>query len=292
MNNIEEYKKERLPLIKENAYINGFIKANKLDDSFISEHFNSFNDCLLSLELCKNCPGLDNCKQRKRGEYVGLEYDGLLNNNINYCDLYLMKEKYSEYASKFVYSDIPDSLYELNLNNIPVDDDALKQLFVMSHAILDGTRKKGLYIYGDIGVGKTYMCIALANSLLQKNKKVAFIKTNDFATKMAQIIMEDVQKYERIVNRIKKADYVIFDDIGSEPVSEFVRDRLLFNILDFRMEHKLCTIFTSNLDKKTLYNHYADSKNSIKAQRLIERIDVLSDNYCLKGEDKRRNNND
>ena len=290
MSEFEEYKNQRIDKILHNDYINEFLTKNSFDVAFINEHFNVFNDCLSSLEACKNCKGLDECNQKKKGEYLGLINNGFINNEVHYCDKYINKENEINKSSMFVYSDIPTILYDLNLDNIETDNEQ-KDLFILAYQIYQDKRIKGLYIYGNIGVGKTYLSIALANSLLNKGRKVAFIKTNDFATMMAKQIMDDVQKYEYLVNRIKKADYVIFDDIGSEPVSEFVRDRLLFNILDYRMENKLTTIFTSNLDTNSLLMHYSfETKNSIKAKRLLERIEILTDNYCLKGVDKRRIN--
>lgn len=286
------YKQARLISLYENPYIKEFIEKNNFSSSFVSDHFMVFDECLSSLELCKNCTGLENCKQRKRGEVVGLTNDGFVNNNIIYCKNYLEYEKYENQTKEFVYTDIPQIHFDLSLNNILLDEDEIKNLFGLCYQIYEGERTKGLYIEGELGVGKTYMCIALANSLLAKHKKVAFIKVNDFVTKMSQLIREDVNEYESIVKRIKKADYVFFDDIGSETVTEFSRDRLLFNILDYRMENRLCTIFTSNLDLKSLQKHFSIEQDSLKALRIIERINVLSDEYYLSAINKRRISDD
>ncbi len=157
--------------------------------------------------------------------------------------------------------------------------------------ILEGKRKKGLYIYGDLGVGKTYMCIALANSLASKGNKVAFLKSNFFINRMRQLIATDTNLYEKIIRDVKECQYLIIDDIGSETVSAYSRDDLLFNILDYRMEHKLVTIFTSNLSKNSLLEHYTydkDNSSSMRSRRLLERVDILSDDFVLNGQNKRR----
>ena len=75
-------------------------------------------------------------------------------------------------------------------------------------------------------------------------------------------------------------------------VSEFVRDDILFRILDYRLENKLTTIFTSNLNKSDLLKHYTydrkDNSNLMNAKRLMERIDILADDYVLSGRNLRR----
>ena len=287
MNNFEDYKKERLSKIKSNKIVGTFIKRNNFTDEFVNDNFNVFNNSLKSLEICENCLGLDSCKQARKGELVGLTFDKILSNNMIICKkLSNYNDQYKHLAS-FVYSDIPQIYADVNLNNIGYDNDSLGQLLVMVNNINDLKTNKGLYIYGDLGVGKTYMCIALANSLVLNNKKVSFVKINDFVTKMGELIREDAYEYDSLLNKIKKSEYLIIDDIGSETVSEFTRDRLLFNILDYRMENKLCTIFTSNLDKKSLLKHF-NNGNETNAKRIFERIDILADDYLLTGNNKRR----
>lgn len=281
-------KSQKIVEIVNNKYIKNFIDNNNLSSSFIADNFSVFEDCFESLKLCANCPGLDKCKQKKKGEFLGLVNEGFVNNNVNYCKYLEVEERKEEYIRSFVYSDIPAIYADLNLNNIEISEDELKPLYVMCYDIYENKRNKGLYIYGDFGRGKTYMSIALANSLVKKGKKVAFIKVSDFATKMAELIRDDAYEYERLVRRINKVDYLFLDDLGTELVTEFTRDKLLFNILDYRMEHKLTTVICSNLDKKTLLQTYSGNQNSTKAKRIFERIDILTEDFCLKGTDKRR----
>ena len=287
MNNFESMKKKQIELIKKDELISKFIKHYKFDDEFINDNFNIFNNCYTSIEMCKKCTGLNTCPQAKQGEFVGLTYNGLLNNNMVCCNKEIKKQEVIRHANSFVYSDIPMVHSTVNLDNITVKESSLKQLYVMAYKILEGKTNKGLYIYGDLGVGKTYMSIALANSLVDKGYKVSFIKLNDFVNKMFEYIKDDTVEYESVLDRVKKSDYLFVDDIGAENVTEFTRDRLLYNILDYRMENKLCTIFTSNFDKKSLAKHFS-SQDDISSKRLMERIDILTEDYCLTGKNKRR----
>lgn len=287
MNDYENYKLDRLNKIKTNKVISTFINRNHFNDEFIKNNFHTFDNCLKSLEICEKCNGLNSCSQIRKGELVGLTFDGFLSNNMVICKKQLVHDDEYILSDRFVYSDIPEIYGNVNLNNIICDNDSLANLFVLVNKIADFKTNKGFYIYGDLGVGKTYMCIALANSLVLKNKRVSFIKINDFVTKMGELIRDDAYEFDTILNSVKKSDYLIIDDIGSELVSEFSRDRLLFNILDYRMENKLCSIFTSNFDKKALFNHF-NNGNETNAKRIFERIDVLTIDHLLTGNNKRR----
>ncbi len=283
--------KKLISALKNISYTKDFIEKHQISNEYISSHLSCFIDCVESLKICDECKGLESCKQAKKGEIITLNYDDIPYNDVTYCKLYLNKKREDKRINNFVYSDIPKEYKDLNLSNIKILDDNIKGLLIAAIGILENKRNKGLYIYGDLGVGKTYMCIALANSLANKDKKVAFLKSNFFINRMRQLIATDTIKYEEIIRKVKMSEYLIIDDIGSETVSAYSRDDLLFNILDYRMEHKLITIFTSNLSKSSLLEHYTydkDSSSIMRAKRLLERIDILSDDFVLKGENKRR----
>lgn len=276
-------------------YIKSFIEKNNLSNTYLLDHLSSFIDTYESLEKCKNCKGLDNCTQAKKGEYVSLNYDGEVYNEVAYCKLYLKALNLNHVLSNFVRNDIPENLRDLTLKNIEIPDSNIEGLLAKCLGILNGTRNKGLFIHGDMGVGKTYMCIALANSLALKDKKVGFVKVSSFVNELRYIDKEDknyAKRLNKALDTLKKVDYLILDDIGSESVTEFSRDDILFNILDYRMENNKLTIFTSNLTKEALFEHYKydrkDNTSSLRAKRLLERIDLLSEDYCLLGNNKRR----
>lgn len=279
--------------MSKNKYINDFNKKNKLDNTNILNHFYTYLDSYESIKKCESCSGLKSCKQDKQGEIITLNYDGTIFNEITYCDYCLAKMKEQNHVNSFVFSDIPANYNDLTLESINLPDEYTEQLCALCFDILDGKRNKGLYIFGDLGVGKTYMSIALANSLVNKGKKVAFIKSNYFINNMRKLVAQNNGEYENIIDRIQRVSYLFIDDIGSETVSSYSRDDLLFKILDYRMENKLTTIFTSNLSKEALEKTYSNDKNDntsiVRAKRLIERIDILTDNYVLKGNNKRRN---
>jgi len=282
----------QLEYIKKDSYLGQFIKDNMISDDFIIKHPNLFMSVLESRNKCVNCKGLYNCCQLSKGERLALSNNGVIISEIELCDYLIQENKKSELANSFVYSDIPSNLVDVDLNTLDLLDDGQKMLCAKMMAILTGKENKGLYISGDLGVGKTYLCIGLANALAKKKKKVAFMKATTFINEVRKLVISDQGLYDSYINKMKECTYLFIDDIGSESVSSFSRDDVLFNILDYRMENKLTTIFTSNLNKEDLLNHYTfdkkDNSNLMRARRLMERIDILSEDYVLSGKNKRR----
>lgn len=282
---------KELDIVKNDPYFSELIKKNNLDDKYIIEHINSFLRVLESRNKCLNCKGLYMCNQRSKGQRLSLDYKNVLLEEIEYCEYSLRELKKKKLLNDYVYCDVPENLSEIDLDNVSYTKDQ-EELYALLLGLLHDKSDKGLYICGDLGVGKTYLCTALANSLVKNKKKVAFVKVSNFFNQMKADVINNSELVDKTINALKSSDYLILDDIGSEAVSAFVRDDILFRILDYRLENKLITIFTSNLNKDELLKHYQydrkEKSNLMNAKRLVERIDILTDDYVLSGKNMRR----
>lgn len=276
--------------LKNDALIQ-LMKKNGFSDDFIQMHFNLLKRVAVSRALCKDCKGLYMCSQPSKGQRLILNRVPVPIEEIEYCDFALVENRKKELMNSYVYCDIPYDLMGIDLETVSYTDEQ-EQLYLRLAAILHQKVSKGLYICGDLGVGKTYLCTALANSLVKKKERVAFVKVTDFFNRMRSFFNTDSQQIDKNISLLKKADYLFLDDIGSEAVSEFVRDDILFRILDYRLDHSLTTIFTSNLTKEELLKQYQydrkEKSNLMNAKRLLERIDILTDDYVLSGKNMRR----
>lgn len=282
---------KELDIIKADKYLNEFIKKNNLSDEFLNNNINKFLRVLKSRKMCETCKGLNMCPQASRGERLSLNYKDVVFEEIEYCDYALILKKKQQLSKSYVYNDVPDNLIDIDLNSVDYTDEQ-KGLYLNLAKILHNKTDKGLYVCGDLGVGKTYLCIALANSLVKLGHKVGFVKVSNFFNEMKSYVVNNSSLIDININKLMKVEYLILDDIGSEAVSEFVRDDILFRILDYRLENKLITIFTSNLNQEELLKHYTydrkDKANLMNAKRLMERIDILTDDYVIVGKNMRR----
>lgn len=277
-----------ITFIKNEPYIKKVIDKYNISDEEINNNLPVFEEAYKSLNICRNCPGLDKCPQKLKGAVFTVGYDEMPINVLRYCKHIKGEQRLDDLRANYVYTDIPKSLLSINLDNINCLNEWQELLFKPLDDIARKERDKGVYIYGNFGVGKTYFASALANTLVAEGNKVVFVKCNSFATDMFALVTNDSSAFDSVLNEIKNADYVIFDDIGTENVTAFSRDRLLYNILDYRMENKLCTIFTSNLDIVSLEKHFNQLTDN-NAGRICERIKTLADEFVLKGENQRHN---
>ncbi len=291
---IQKIKNDNLKKILSDNTILNFLHDNHLANIYVEDNYLKFLDYFNSINMCKDCQGLSACRQASKGQCVQMSLikpENIIINeivNCHYTNEKIEKERHLRY---FVYNDIPSMYHNIFFQDVyrGCQD---KDLTITSAYILSGKESKGIYLYGDLGVGKTYIVISLMNSLALKKKDVAFVKVGSLIEKLRLLNVHDRSRYDSIISSLKKVTYLSLDDIGTESVTSFSRDDILFNILDYRMEHKLTTIFTSNADIAKLKAIYQfdkyENEDVIKANRLIERVDKLTNKFCLKGENLRQ----
>lgn len=120
-------------------------------------------------------------------------------------------------------------------------------------------RGKGLLLYGDCGVGKTYAAACIVNALVDSG--VPCLMTSFSRVLNTLWSVENKQAYIDSLNRV---DLLVIDDLGAERQSEYAAEQV-FNIIDTRSRAKLPMIVTTNL---TLREMTTPSAN----KRIYERI--------------------
>ena len=146
---------------------------------------------------------------------------------------------------------------------------------------LKDKKGRGLYLSGSFGSGKTYLISALFNELEISKDAITEVV---YLPETLRNMKEDFSLVEDKVNYLKNVDILLIDDIGAENVTAWGRDEILGTILQYRMNNKLSTFFTSNLTLEELEVHLSISKNSedkVKARRIIERIKELTEDLEL-----------
>ena len=164
--------------------------------------------------------------------------------------------------------------------------------FIMekNHAIILGYGEEALTIIEEFIKAKVKTIVILSEHNVDViRKRVSFIKVPLFIQDIKQS-MYDNEYRQDMIGHLRFSEVLVLDDIGSEAITPWTRDEILFPILDYRMNHELKTYFTSNYTLEELEQHYClrDKENGYVASlRLMERIKALSTPVSLLGKSRR-----
>ncbi|EGQ22287.1 primosomal protein DnaI [Mammaliicoccus sciuri] len=276
---------------------------------FISEHSDEINTEVVNRSLgklyefstashaCERCPNLEGCVNVMKGFEPKLVIaQRLIDLDYVVCPTKQLDDERRN-VSKMVNSMyMPKDVMEARLSNVDFKtEDSRVQIMRAAKNFLntiDSTGEipeRGLYLYGDYGVGKSFILGALANELATRKIQTVVVYVPEFLREMKQSIQN--QTLDEKVEFVKKAPILMLDDIGAETMSSWTRDEVLGTILQYRMAEKLPVFFTSNFDYDVLEHHLTTSqrgeKEPMKAGRLMERIRMVSTPLKLGGKNWR-----
>ena len=285
-----EKETELIKSLKKDERVIEFLNENNLDISIVDTFPNKFNNWLDDLNVCNRCNGLKYCKQPNKGKYFNLIYDGVFSKELVMCDYLINDYKKRKHLGNYYINDLSDSMSFVEFDKINFEDEDTRYLNNVSR-VFDCLEAKdyGLFIYGSIGSGKTYIAACACNKLAKEGYKVSFVNLPLFSQRIKTMLENN--EYQKEINKLINSDFLVIDDIGAESVTSWFRDEILFTILNERMENKRWTWFTSNEDFNSLKKHFEinnrNIQETIKAERIMARIKTLSKPLEMLGKDRR-----
>ena len=232
-------------------------------------------------------------------DYIAKGYKPILVMNHGYADVsyeetpeLIAAEKEAAIKNRLKLINLPATLKKASLAQVDLDDLGRLPVFEKLLAFVEQypTIRKGIYLYGDFGVGKSFMVAALAHDLSEKRGvSSTLLHYPSFVIDVKNAISDGNVK--TLVDEIKLSEVLILDDIGAEQSTAWVRDEILQVILQYRMQENLPTFFTSNFNFEDLEKHFAKGKNgndeTWEARRVMERIRYLAEETRLEGVNRR-----
>lgn len=277
---------------EKNEKFRTFVEKLNLPIEELSKYTSILEECLEEYECCKHCKGLAACKNKIEGHaYLPRVHNNKLEFGYMSCKYKEKVEEESKYLKNVYSIDIPKDIREAKMKDIYMEDrnrfETIKWLnnFIQNYEKDKNT--KGLYLHGSFGCGKSYLIAAMLNELAKRGVKSGIIFWPDF---LRNLKSKFVDGYEQEIEKVKKLPILFIDDIGAETTTPWSRDEVLCPIVQYRMQEHLPTFFTSNLDYKTLEQHFSMTKDGvekIKAKRIIERIIQLTDSIEMVSENLR-----
>ena len=232
-------------------------------------------------------------------DYIAKGYKPILVMNHGYADVsyeetpeLIAAEKEAAIKNRLKLINLPASLKKVSFADVDADDE---KRFTVFQRLVEFSEayphvRKGLYLYGDFGVGKSFMVAALAYDLSEKRGvSSTLLHYPSFVIDVKNAIGDGNVK--TLVDEIKLSEVLILDDIGAEQSTAWVRDEILQVILQYRMQENLPTFFTSNFNFEELEQHFAKGKHgndeTWEARRVMERIRYLAEETRLEGVNRR-----
>lgn len=133
----------------------------------------------------------------------------------------------------------------------------------------------GLYLYGDVGTGKTALACAVLNELHKTGQRVRFVRVSELLKMLVQSETGD-----QVYDRMMAVPVLCLDDIGAQKGSDYAR-QMLVSIADGRTDRGHRTLWTSNLNLDSLATFLGDD------ERLSSRIAGNAKVVAMDGDDYR-----
>ena len=239
-------------------FVNSLKKNPLLKGENITEaNANLYSQMAKSLEHCKMCPSLDECPNSLKGYIKRVEGSQL---KVYPCR-YLKNEE----------------ILNCSLSDVSCDTQGKKKAYSAAVNFLTNIKIQnttGIYLYGEFGVGKTFILAALNHELSKIGKTTLFAYFPDLA-RYIKGIMYETEKLEKLIDELKKCDVLILDDFGAESETVWFRDEVLGPILNYRFMAKKPILVSSNLDPKGAYDHLSQTQtnsDNIKGGRVCRRL--------------------
>lgn len=232
------------------------LTSNGYPEDYISMHYNC--------SLCKDTGYSETggkCICRKQAEVRLLYSQSNIENILTHENF--MNFNFNYFNSK----DIDPDMNKTPLQNI-------KEVYEICRDFIAefDSSYSNLYIYGNTGVGKTYLANCIAKELLDSSHSVIYLSSINLFNILADKEFNKVHSTnnEYIAHHLTDCDLLIIDDLGTELVNTFTVSAL-FQCLNERIIKQKPVIISTNLSLQELQLHYSERILS----RLIDKYKML-----------------
>ena len=262
-----------------------FCEVNKLTDNEIILNMAALFTYQEGINECLNCNGKV-CQASVNEMYPTLSIDENRKISVTYNECEKVKALRPGNLEVIAYTE-----NDFDIDITPSRAKLLKEFNEFCENYFNQDNKKivkGLYLFGECGVGKSLLAYRFAKTLVNKGAKVVFAYYPDLVREIQSAF--GTPKLEKLIIKLKTVDILMLDDIAREANTAYIRDQILGPILQYRCDNDLPMFVTSNRDFKLLETHLSETNNvidTVKGKALIARFKYLMKEYELVDKDFR-----
>ncbi len=213
------------------------------------------------------------------------------------------EELLEDYYKRKNIAQVPKRYKNGRFNNFQITTNNQKSyniaLYYLKESSLMLKDNKGLYIYGQVGTGKTHLATCLCNELLLRGWSCLFTTVSELLSELHKSYTLQGQVSSNLIKRIKSIDFLFIDDFGKEFLGreekredqakfDKMLERQVFTIINARYNSNKPTIITSNYSKNDLRNLLKlDASIADKINEMATTIIRMSgDNFRIANQEK------
>lgn len=261
-------------LKEELSILRGRKKALLHAGAFPKDYLEPIYDC----EDCKDTGYIDTqkCHCFKKA-VIGILYE---QSNLNQI---LKRENFSTFSLDYYSVNYTDA--KTGRSSLQVIQEALSACHNFVNTF--GTEFQNLFLYGDVGVGKTFLSNCIAKELMDKEFSVLYFSSSKFFSILAKNTFDkkDINA-QNIYEHIFDCDLLMIDDLGTEFTNTFVASQFFTCINERLLSHK-STIISTNLSLDTLADLYTERSFSRITSNYIM-LKLIGDDIRIKKKLKNR----
>ena len=249
-------------------------------------------------EECSICKSRGFTRNIDYGEY------GVNKSVLTPCPVCIGKQRTHDVATRqanlvhrlFGGPQIPHKAVHWRFDTFPSEGDqaakAIVEEFVRTHKEgKDETAKRGLYIAGKLGRGKTGLSICALKEFIEAGMLSLFVSTPELMDRLrASMSKGSEDNQDELLKVVTEVPFLALDDLGVEKPTTYVLEKF-YLIIDKRQSRGLYTIFTSNLSTKDLEAYWRPSDVEPgmfhAGMRIIERIREYCQGLNIRGSNLR-----
>jgi len=139
---------------------------------------------------------------------------------------------------------------------------------------------RGLWLFGDVGTGKTTLAMLVARSALEQGRSVAIYSLPRLLNEIRRTYEDGSDSsYVNLLDRLAEVDLLHVDDLGAEKSSPWVLEQL-YAIVNARYEGERSMTITTNLDREPLVEQIT--------ARTVSRLEQMCEVIPVYGQDQRQ----
>jgi len=182
---------------------------------------------------------------------------------------------------------IMDSLFPLRINE-DITELSIEVVQEDIDAVIDA--RKGLFIYGKTGTGKTIYAASLLLEIIKKYKLEdhstitgQYIGGSEFFQEIRDTFSMPSATSSDVLQKYEDADLLVFDEIGTEKPSDWVL-QMLYLLINYRYEHRKPIIIVSNFGLKELRKRLQDDRIPSRITGMCKIKHFEGSDFRIKGE--------